>query len=110
MTMYGEQWFVTIVVSVITTGGTLWATRLKGKTDVESSYLAEMRNIIEAYQKDKAELKAEKAQLQELVDRVKKINTELQEELSDIKMENRELRAINTDLKLQITHLGGTPT
>lgn len=101
-----QRWFVTIVLSIISSGGTYLATRTKGKSDVEASkttvesvYIAEMRKIIEDYQQEREALKAEKEKLQALVEKVQKINRELEEDNRLLKQENRELREENQILK-----------
>lgn len=94
-----QQWIVTIILALITALSTYFATKTKGKADVETSkttvesvYIAEMRKIIEDYQKEREALKAEKEKLQALVEKVQKINRELEEDNRILKQENRDLR------------------
>lgn len=104
--MSDNQLLSTIVVAAITSGGTYLASRMKSrsevaasKTTVESVYVAEMRKIIEDYQKEKEALKTEKEKLQALVEKVQKINRDLEEDNRLLKQENRELREENQILK-----------
>lgn len=104
--MGSDQWFVTVMVAAITSGGTYFATKAKGKADVDASkattesvYVAEMRKIIEDYKEERAALKAEKEKLQALVDKVQKINRQLEEDNRLLKQENQELREENNILK-----------
>lgn len=99
MWMQSDQWFVTIVLSLIASGGTYFAAKVQSratvdvsKSNVESVYVAEMRKIIEDYQKEREALKAEKEKLQALVDKVQKINRELEEDNRLLKKENHQLR------------------
>lgn len=101
-----QQWLVTIILPIITSVGTYFATKAKGradvdasKTTVESIYVSEMRQIIEDYKKEREALKAEKEKLQALVEKVQKINRELEEDNRLLKQENRELREENNILK-----------
>lgn len=92
MSMAGDQWFVTIVVAAITSGGTYLAAKAQGKASVDSVYVDEMRKIIEDYKKEREALKAEKEKLQKLVEKVQKINRELEEDNRLLKEENHQLR------------------
>lgn len=103
------QWIVTIAVAIVTSFGTFQATKVKSraevdtsKTNVESVYIAEMREIIEDYKLEREALKAEKEKLQALVDKVQKINRELEEDKRILKIENANLKKENVDLKKEL--------
>lgn len=107
MISMGEyQWVITLGGAAIGAIGTYFATKVKGKADVDASrssvesvYISEMRKIIEDYQKEREALKAEKEKLQALVEKVQKINRELEEDNRLLKMENKQLREENQILK-----------
>ena len=88
-------------ISAIGGGLTGYFTFRGKKVETESIYTSEVRAIIQDYKEEKAELQKEKAELLDIVERVKRTNSELEKENFVLKDENKclELKVKELDRK-----------
>jgi peptidoglycan hydrolase CwlO-like protein len=83
-------------VIVLSAGATglfaLKTAKNKGRSDIEITYIGEMKVIIENYRTEKEALTKDKQELQQLVDKVKLINSDLERKVDKLERENDELK------------------